>query len=267
MSDPYAKERHTIEQWRFEFDTYGFTVLERVLAESDAETLADAVSVADDWIGTDYVHQAAYARHVMNLLACDERFVGLVDQPTVLAAVEAVLGPEVILGSMNARILRPGDPVQPFHSDIPDQLRKGGSPVMMQAVWMLDPFTEDNGATRIVPGSHRADSATPPAGVDVKHWVAPTAPAGSVLLFNGQCWHGGGANQTDAVRRAVFAHYRVAPWMRFQCDPHDGFPDQLWERLNDRQRQLLRMETALGQPNAADYARPGDAWSKKGAPE
>ena len=248
-------------QWQFEFDTYGFTVLERVLAGSDARELADAVSVADDQIGTDYVHEAAYARHVMNLLACDERFVALVDNPVVLGAVETILGPEVILGSMNARIVRPGDPIQPFHSDIPAQFRKAGSPVMMQAVWMLDGFTEDNGATRIVPGSHRADAATPPAGVDVKHWVAPTGPAGSVLLFNGQCWHGGGTNRSTAIRRAVFAHYRVAPWMRFQCDPHDGFSNEVWERLNDKQHALLRMETAVGQPNAADYHRPGDAWS------
>ena len=76
-----------------------------------------------------------------------------------------------------------------------------------------------------------------------------------MLVFNGQCWHGGGANRSDTIRRAVFAHYRVAPWMRFQCDPHDGFSQDAWERCNPRQRALLRMEQGLGQPNSADYTR------------
>jgi len=243
------------DQQVFEFETYGFTVLERVIPESDARDLADATTVADERFGTEYVHQEAYARHIMNLLVIDERFATLIDHPTVLGAVEHFLGSDVILGSLNARIVRPGDPIQPFHRDIPPQLRKGGPPVMVQAVWMLDGFTADNGATRIVPGSHRAEPAEPPAGVEVKHWVAPTGPAGSVLVFNGQCWHGGGANRSDAVRRALFAHYRVSPWMRFQCDPHVGFTDDAWGRLNERQRRLLRMEQGVGQPNAADYYR------------
>ena len=248
-------------QRAFEVDTYGFTVLESVIDVAHAQELSDAVSIADARIGTDYVHHEAYARHVMNLLACDDRFVALVDHPVVLDAVESLLGPDVILGSLNARILRPGDPEQPFHSDIPGQFRKPGAPIMVQAVWMLDEFTVDNGATRIVPGSHRAESVEPPPGVAVSHWLAPTGPAGSVLLFNGQCWHGGGANHSDGIRRALFAHYRVGPWMRFQCDPHVGFSEAAWESMSDRQRQLLRMERGLGQPNAADYYRPSDAWS------
>jgi len=242
-------------QARFELDAYGYTVLERVVDDDTAAALAASLSAADDAIGTDYVHQDAYARHVMNLLSWDERFVALIDDPVVLGTVEAILGPAVILGSINARIVRPGDPDQPFHSDIPPQLRKPGAPVMVQAVWMLDGFTPDNGATRIVPGSHRAPEAEPPPGVVVPHWVTPTGPAGSVLVFNGQCWHGGGANHGDAIRRALFAHYRVSPWMRFQCDPHDGFTDDVWARLNPRQRSLLRMEQGVGQPNSADYAR------------
>jgi ectoine hydroxylase-related dioxygenase (phytanoyl-CoA dioxygenase family) len=248
-------------QHAFEVDTYGFTVLESVIDAARARDLADAVSIADARIGTEYVHQEAYARHVMSLLACDERFLALVDHPVVLDAVESLIGPEVILGSLNARIVRPGDPEQPFHSDMPGQFRKSGAPIMVQAVWMFDAFTEHNGATGIVPGSHRAEGLEPLPGAAVSHWLAPIGPAGSVLLFNGQCWHGGGANRSDAIRRAVFAHYRVAAWMRFQCDPHVGFPEAAWESMNDRQRQLLRMEHGVGQPNAADYYRASDAWS------
>lgn len=242
-------------QHRFEFDTFGFTVFERVIDESSSARLGAALSDADAAIGTDYVHEEAYARHVMNVLAWDGRFAGLIDHPVALGAVEQFLGPDVILGSINARIVRPGDPDQPLHSDIPRQLRKDGRPVMVQVVWMLDPFTATNGATRVVPGSHRAPDPEPPSGVDVPYCIAPTAPAGSILVFNGQCWHGGGANRSDGIRRAVFAHYRVAPWMRFQCDPYAGFTEDDWARLTERQRRLLRMEQGYGQPTSADYHR------------
>src|SRR4029079_3272902 len=125
-------------QREFEVEAYGFTVLESVIDAAHASELANAVSVADAHIGTDYVHQEAYARHVMNVLACDERFLALVDHPVVLDAIESLLGPEVILGSLKVSTLRPGDPDQPFHSDIPAQFRKPGAPIMAQAVWMLD---------------------------------------------------------------------------------------------------------------------------------
>ncbi len=242
-------------QHRFELETFGFTVLESVVPLDRAAALVEAADRVDAEVGTDYTHQEAYARHVMNLPALDQAFLALVDEPTVLAVIEDLLGPDLILGSMNARIVRPGDPVQPLHSDIPRPLRKLGPPVMVNAVWMLDGFTADNGATRIVPGSHLAPEAEPPDGVSVPHVVAPTGPAGSVLVFNGQCWHGGGANRSDRIRRAVFAHYRVSPWMRFQCDPHEGFPVEWWSGLSDRQRALLRMQDGVGQPNAADYHR------------
>ena len=163
------------------------------------------------------------------------------------------LGPDVILGSLNARIVRPGDPVQPLHSDVPPALRKQGKPVMLNAVWMLDAFTSDNGATRVVPGSHRHSDPEPPAAVELPYVVAPTGPAGSVLVFNGQCWHGGGANRSGGIRRAVFAHYRISPWMRFALDPSRWVSPEQWERMTTRQRELLRMPDSLGQPTSADY--------------
>lgn len=56
-------------QARFELDTYGYTVLERVIDEDAAAALAGSLSAADAAIGTEYVHQEAYARHVMSLLS------------------------------------------------------------------------------------------------------------------------------------------------------------------------------------------------------
>lgn len=242
------------DQARFELEVFGFTVLPAVLSEAQAARLRAILDAADEAVGVDYVYDEAYARLVPNLPALADEFLPLIDHPQVLAVLEGVLGRDIVLGSMNARIVRPGDPQQGLHSDIPAVHRRLiGAPVMIQATWMLDAFTPDNGATRLVPGSHRAESAYPPKDREIPYIVAPTGPAGSVLLFNGQCWHGGGANRSAQRRRAAFGHYRVGPWMRFQTDPTLNFPVERWERMTPRQREILRMVHGVGQKNAADY--------------
>lgn len=243
-----------IRQAVFELDLYGFTVLPSVIPPDEAARLAALLDAADESIGIEYVYDDAFARLVPCVPALGPEFMALTDNSRVLEVLEAVLGPDIVLGSMNSRIVRPGDPGQGLHSDIPHVHRRVlGPPVMLQAVWMIDGFTQDNGATRIVPGSHRHAQSCPPEGLDLPHAIAPTGPAGSVLLFNGQCWHGGGANSSQSRRRAVFGHYRVGAWMRFQTDPALYITRQQWEGMTERQRQLMRMERGIDQKNAADY--------------
>lgn len=241
-------------QANFELELYGFTVIPAVLEAAAASRLAQLLDRADAELGLEYTYEGAYARIVPCAPAIADEFLALVDHPAVMPVLEAVLGQEMVLGSMNARIVRPGDPKQGLHSDIPTVHRRiQEHPVMLQVVWMIDAFTEDNGATHIVPGSHRAPQAAPPTGRGVPLVVAPTGPAGSVMIFNGQCWHGGGANTSQGRRRAVFGHYRVGPWMRFQTDPAQYISEERWNHMNYRQRELLRMVHGTGQKNAADY--------------
>lgn len=242
------------EQAAFELDLYGFTILPAVLDEAEATALAAALDEADAATGIDYSYDDAFARLVPCAPSLGDAFMALTDHPVVLPVVEKVLGEDIVLGSMNARIVRPGDPDQGLHSDIPAIHRRIiGAPVMLQVVWMVDGFTIEKGATRIVPGSHRHPEAYPPEGFDIPYALQPEAPAGSVLIFNGQCWHGGGANRSTERRRAIFGHYRIGPWMRFQADPALYLDEERWERMNPRQRELMRMEHGPQQKNAADY--------------
>lgn len=243
-----------IDQAVFELDLYGFTVIPAVLSAGECAAIADTLDAADERIGVEYAYEEAYARLVPCVPALDEACMALADHPGVLPVLERVLGEDIVLGSMNCRIVRPGDPSQGLHSDIPAVHRRViGTPVMLQAVWMIDGFTPENGATHVVPGSHRHPEAYPPAGRAVPHAIQPTGTAGSVMIFNGQCWHGGGANRSQQRRRAVFGHYRVGPWMRFQTDPALYLGEAQWQRMTPRQRQLLRMEHGPTQKNAADY--------------
>lgn len=242
------------QQAVFELDLYGYTVLPAVISEDQAGDLARQIDEADEQIGVDYAYDDAYARLVPCVPALGPQFMALVDNLQVLAVIERALGDDLVLGSMNSRIVRPGDPDQGLHSDIPAVHRRTtGAPVMLQAVWMIDGFTTQNGATRIVPGSHRHLEAYPPEGMTLPLVVQPEGPAGSVMIFNGQCWHGGGANRSQRRRRAIFGHYRVGAWMRFQTDPGLYLGEDHWAQMSPRQRELMRMEYGIAQKNAADY--------------
>jgi ectoine hydroxylase-related dioxygenase (phytanoyl-CoA dioxygenase family) len=154
---------------------------------------------------------------------------------------------------LNSRIVRPGDGKQGLHGDVPLELHRHlNSPVMMNTVWALSDYTSENGATRVVPGSHTLGLGQPPEGFDVQFEHQAICPAGSVIVFNGQLWHGGGENKSNGDRYAMFGHYRVAPWMRFQVDPHFNFPEENFKLLNDRQKALLRMSNGINSHHGQD---------------
>lgn len=233
-----------------EIDIYGFTVLESVLSVDEATAMRAALIACEQREGTESSHRGA-ASHVANLPTLDPIFFPTIDHARVLPILEHFLGQSLILGSLNSRIVRPGDPVQGMHSDIGQAMLNPVSPVMMNTVWMLDDFTEEIGATRVLPGSHRSGLQEPPKDLDLKYLVTAVAPIGSVLVFNGQTWHGGGANNGNRNRHALFGHYRKS-MLVFQCDPHDDFPAEWYEQLTDRQKELMRMKNGPGAPRSAD---------------
>lgn len=233
-----------------EIEIYGFTILPSVLSAEEATAMRAALIECEKREGTETLHRGT-ASHVANLPTLDPIFFPTIDHARVLPILEHFLGTSLILGSLNSRIVRPGDPLQGMHSDIGKDMLNPVSPVMMNTVWMLDDFTEEIGATRVLPGSHRSGLQEPPKDLDLKYLVTAVAPIGSVLVFNGQTWHGGGANNGDRNRHALFGHYRKS-MLVFQCDPHENFPPEWFDKLTDRQKQLMRMKNGPGAPRSAD---------------
>jgi hypothetical protein len=233
---------------------FGFTVVDCVLTSDEVGELRELVTEFAEKIGVESRHRGL-AGHLANLVTLSPAFFKVIDHPDVLPLVEAIMGRDLILGSLNARIVRPGDGIQTLHSDVPLALHRYGTepPVMMNTIWPLDDYTVNNGATRLVPGSHQSHLQEPPPGFDVNYEIQAEVCAGSVIVINGQTWHGGGANGTDASRTAMFGHYRFGQWMRFQCDPHHEFREEWIELLNDRQRRLLRMTEGLSGRHGADF--------------
>ena len=115
-------------------------------------------------------------------------------------------------------------------------LTKPHAPVVCNTMWALTAFTEENGATRVVPGSHRAD-ASPDYGRAYDS-VAAEMPAGAVLIWHGSLWHGGGANRSDRRRVGIAMNY-CAGFMRQQENQQLGVPQDLVKAFDPRLQRLV----------------------------
>ena len=86
-----------------------------------------------------------------------------------------------------------------------------GAYKVCNTIWLLDDFTEHNGATRIVPGTHKSSILPDEAMADPmqKHpdELRIIAPAGSVYIFNSHVWHGGTNNETAHDRRSIHSYF------------------------------------------------------------
>lgn len=166
--------------------------------------------------------QEENARRLANLVDKGAVFADAVALAGVLEGVRHVLGAEIKLSSLNARSADPhSSDGQPLHVDMGAIADARGFWVC-NTVWMLDDFTPDNGATRMVPGSHRWGTrpqevlADPMAPHRDERLVLGTA--GSIAVMNAHLWHGGTANRTAAPRLAMHAFYcrRDKPQQQYQ---------------------------------------------------
>lgn len=149
---------------------------------------------------------ALFAKSAMTkLLALDPLMLALADK--VLKASGACESYEINL--TQAIGIEPGEPAQILHRDDDIWPISHDGEVMLNAIWMLDDFTEENGATRLIPGSHKWARVRHPEPGEA---VSAEAPAGSLLVFLGSTLHGGGANRSHATRHGILLSYRVA-WL------------------------------------------------------
>jgi ectoine hydroxylase-related dioxygenase (phytanoyl-CoA dioxygenase family) len=178
-----------------------------------------------------------HTRRVFNLLAHDPAYAAVPTDPTVLPVVEAVLDRELLLSSLTAIETHPGQGPQPLHADdgsIP--LPRPYPPLAIVALWALTDFTEANGATRLVPGTH-LERRRPKPG-ETAETISAEMSAGSVLIYNGSIWHGGGANLSDARRQFIVCNY-CAGWVRQEESQLLALDRDYVAQLPPRMRRLV----------------------------
>jgi ectoine hydroxylase-related dioxygenase (phytanoyl-CoA dioxygenase family) len=174
-----------------------------------------------------------------NLLAHGEIWQEVPGHPVVLELVEGVLGKGCLVSSLASISLAPGETAQVIHADDQIQpLEKPHAATVCNSMWALTDFTEANGATRIVPGSHRWQNPDYFNGDGDIDTVPAEMAKGSVLVWHGSTWHGGGANTTtDEVRIGVAMNY-CAGFIRQQENQQLGIPPETMATFSPQLRQL-----------------------------
>jgi len=215
----------------------GYAVIENYLSDDDVaakradlERVLRAVPTGrNDFEG--FQTQRIYA-----LFAKTRTFDAQATDPLILGVLEKVLGPQFLLSAPVGISIGPDSKAQPVHRD--DGVYPIARPhreLVVNTMWALDDFTEANGATVVIPGSHKWVDERPNEGSPV---VRAVMPAGSVMLFVGSLFHGGGANTTDTARLGVILEF-CAGWLRPQENHVLGVPKEVVAALPPRLQELL----------------------------
>jgi ectoine hydroxylase-related dioxygenase (phytanoyl-CoA dioxygenase family) len=247
LSRLLEKPEMTPEQ-KQDLNERGYLVLERFMAPEMLEAVQHRVDELfqeeGETAGSEF-KQEPNTKRLANLVDKGEVFVQAIQVPEILECVEHVVGPEYKLSSVNVRSPWPySNWVQPLHID-GGGLADDKGYYVCNSVWMLDDFTLENGAIRMVPGSHRRDERPQEVLSD------PTAPypgevlltgkARTVVVMNAHMWHGATANRTNQQRRAMHVYYtrRDKPQQLYQ---KKFLRPEVQSRLSSLARKVLALD-------------------------
>ncbi len=220
---------------------HGYAIVEELVAPDLLDRLdtefADGLSATatgpDEFSGRN-------TRRFGSLIARSPAARELITHPLVLAAIKDVFAPKpkVQLHLTQVIAIGPGEPAQMVHRDqwafdyFPFP---AGYEAQVNTMWALTDFTEANGATRFIPDSHRWEDGLRPAFEDT---IAAEMPRGSVFLYTGALYHGGGPNRTEEVRIGVNVDY-CRTWLRQEENQYLAVPQDIARTLDEPLLKLM----------------------------
>ena len=215
----------------------GFALIEGLIdAERAAKIRKELTEVLEKTPEGRNAFEGFNTRRIYALFAKTRAFDDLATHPLVLGVLDGVLGESYQLSAPTGIEIGPGEKAQVLHTD--DGIYPIARPhdeLVLNTMWALDDFTEANGATRIVPGSHKWVDQRPDESTET---VMAEMEAGSVLFFAGTVFHGGGANNTDRPRFGTILEY-VVGWLRPQENHILAVPKDIVRDLPERLQELL----------------------------
>jgi ectoine hydroxylase-related dioxygenase (phytanoyl-CoA dioxygenase family) len=218
----------------------GYTIVENAIEVDLLDGLTDDLLRLEDELAVvpaDNSFEGTRTVRIYNLLAHGPLFERIPVHPEILPICEQVLDPGLLVSSLSSIAIGPEESAQPIHAD--DQiitLPKPHPPTVCNTMWALTEFTEANGATRVIPGSHLA-----PESPDLSRRydsIPAEMERGSVLVWHGSLWHGGGANTTSTRRVGIAMNY-CAGYIRQQENQQLGLGLDTVRRFSPRLRELV----------------------------
>ncbi len=218
----------------------GYTIIEDVLEPHCVEAIGKRVrEIEKETLGGEPLNGSCQLRTV-GLLQLDPLFREIPVLPDVIPVIQGILGFDCLLTEFSAIDVLPGERKQPIHADdalIP--LPRPYQPVVCTCMVAIDDFTIENGATRLLPGSHQT-AGVPGDGTDYREvagMIAAEMRAGSVIAFNGSLLHQAADNESDAPSLGLEVSY-CAPWVRTSTNFFLSIPQ---EEVTQYPRPLMEL--------------------------
>jgi ectoine hydroxylase-related dioxygenase (phytanoyl-CoA dioxygenase family) len=294
--DELPKPTQDVAQLTSDMDRWGYCLIAEAVPPDQLarirvrlEEQAEAESRLGRHLVDDHVNAPGSDNQwVLMLVNKGEVFREVLLHPLVRSVLDHVLGPEHILSETSAHLTRPGNPAMALHTDqwwMPPPVMPGetyrpageitredavqgplkratqpiAAPMVVQTMLMVSDFTEANGATRLVPGSHMTGKQPDQSVPHVVPSVAAEGPSGTIAIWEGRTWHSAGPNSSNDIRYGMPTLY-AAPQMRTLMNFTYGTKAEVLADASPELRQLLGFKVWSG------YGRTGDVGSEWAEP-
>lgn len=247
-----------LADWFRQYDENGYVIFPKAMP---AEGVAAVRAALAPWLDAEIAGRNDFeglkSNRVYALLAKSPVFADMAAHPLALAFAEHDLGRSCLLSACLAIRLNPGETVQPWHYDDSHIDAPLPRPAYgTSTFWAIDDTTEENGATEIIPGSHKwgpveiAGANKPESFSDRRirdvnddpgarsDAIKAVMPSGSLMIAKGTLWHRGGANRSDKPRLIVTPQY-VIGWARTLENMSLAVPQAIARTLPPRAQELL----------------------------
>ena len=226
-----------------QLDEHGYVVLEGAMTSEQANALRDrsAELIAEERAaGGEHVYLDGKSQRVWNLVNKGRIYEEMIQLPQVIELHEHLLGEDCVLSSFTVNLIGPGSPAGALHIDFPI----GAFPKLLPSnafcantVYVLDDFTLENGATRMVPGSYKRGYGPEPE-TEYDDVIQLSARKGDIVVFHGATWHASGANNS-AEERMILLGFFCRAFMRPQQDQFKLARPEVVARATPTMKRLL----------------------------
>lgn len=226
-----------------QLDEHGYVVLEGAMTSEQANALRDrsAELIAEERAaGGEHVYLDGKSQRVWNLVNKGRIYEEMIQLPQVIELHEHLLGEDCVLSSFTVNLIGPGSPAGALHIDFPI----GAFPKLLPSnafcantVYVLDDFTLENGATRMVPGSYKRGYGPEPE-TEYDDVIQLSARKGDIVVFHGETWHASGANNS-AEERMILLGFFCRAFMRPQQDQFKLARPEVVARATPTMKRLL----------------------------
>jgi ectoine hydroxylase-related dioxygenase (phytanoyl-CoA dioxygenase family) len=266
----------TFRQHVLALDLHGYTVVEGLLTPAECDEARAALerifAEERELPGAPHGPHGAQAYGLMNKAPVFERVYQL---PSLLRLVRHFLGEDAVLSSIQAHRVHPGAPAQGLHYDgsitgpfksnaAADRGRRIVDHTLgLNVAFCISAYTRANGATRVVPGSHRCPETSVPRGAAPGETIVE-APRGAAVIWDIATWHGASANRSEEVRYAVMTPWRRG-WIRPEADLTRMVDAAVLERAGEEGRRVFGFSSRAPYVDRwqwdAAQGRPKEPWA------